>query len=227
MRISGALALGLSVGILVSGCSREAEPDPVGLWNLKFGASQASTGRIPTSLLRVEEVDGEIEAQLTSIRDRFLPVDDLRVEGATMSFAYGAYEYDLEIDGDLMTGTVVSPRGTEPVSGRRQVETMMYNRPEEFRTSRGGVIGHRVELAPPDDEPDPTAWVLSRVQAPRDLAFIVFLRNHTTAVAFVNAEDFEEELRAHAGQRVEITAVWVGEELRLETIEAAETETEG
>ncbi len=227
IRISGALVFALNLGIVVSGCSQEAEPDPVGVWNLKSGDSQASTGRIPTSLLQVEEVDGEIEAQLTSIRDRFLPVDDFLVEGATMSFAFGAYEYDLEIDGDLVTGTVVSPRGTEPVSGRRQVETLMYNRPEEFRTSRGGVIGHRVELAPPDDEPDPAAWVLSRVQAPKDLALIVFLRNHTTAVAFINAEDFEEELRTHAGQQVEITAVWEGEELRLESIEVAETETGG
>ncbi len=225
IRVSGALLLALSLGVSGAGCSREPAPDPVGVWNLKFGdQSQASTGRIPTSLLQVEEVDGELEAQLTSIRDRFLPVDEFVVEGTAMSFAFGAYEYDLEFDGDLITGTVVSPRGTEQVNGRRQVETMMYNRPEEFRTSRDGVIGHRVDLAPPDDEADPAGWVLSRVQAPKDLALIVFLRNYKTAVPFVNAEDFEEQLRAHAGQHVDITAVWEGEELRLESIGPAEGE---
>ncbi len=221
------MLLALGFLIPVSGCSTEAAPDPVGVWNLKFGdQSQASTGRIPTSLLKVEEVDGALVAELTSIRDRFLPVDDFLVEGNTVSFAFGAYAYDLVIDGDLMAGSVVSPRGTEQVNGRRQVETLMYNRPEEFRTSRDGVIGHRVDLAPPDDEPDPAAWVLSRVQSPRDLAFIVFLRNYRTAVPFVNAADFEEQLRAHAGQRVDITAVWEGEELRLERIAPAAPESD-
>ena len=225
--LAGAVLLTLGLGVSGAGFGQQADPDPVGIWDLKFGdQSQASTGRIPTSLLKVERVDGELEAQLTSIRDRFLPVDDLRVEGAAMSFAFGAYEYVLEFDGDLMTGSVVSPRGTEQVNGRRQAETLMYNRPEEFRTSRDGVIGHRVDLAPPEDEPDPAAWVLSRVQAPEDLALIVFLRNYRTAVRFVNAADFEEELRAHAGQRVDITAIWEGEELRLESIEAAAPENE-
>ena len=226
-KIANVLVLALSLGVGVFACSGEVTSGPVGVWNLKFGnQSQASTGRIPTSLLRVEEVDGELEAQLTSIRDRFLPVDDFYVEGSTVSFAFGAYEYDLEFDGDLMTGTVVSPRGTESVNGRRQVETLMYNHPEEFRTVRDGVIGHRVDLAPPESEPDPAAWVLSRVQTPEDLALIVFLSNYRTAVPFVNAANFEEELRAHAGQQVDITGVWEGEEIRLESIKASATETE-
>ena len=218
------LGLAAAVALGVSACSPAAEPDPgpVGLWNLKFGdQTRMSTGRIPTSLLRVEEVDGELEAQLTSIRDTFLPVEDLRVDGAAMSFYFGAYEYNLEFDGDRVIGTVVSPLGNQKVNGRRQGETMMYDSPEEFRTTREGVIGHRVDLAPPEDEQDPSAWVLSRVQNPEDLALIIILRRHKAAVSFINAEEFEEQLRAHAGQRVEITAVWEGEMLRLESIEAA------
>ena len=175
-------------------------------------------------LLRLEEIDGEIDGELTSVRDTFLPLDGLRVDGATMSFGFGAYEYDLELVGDRMTGTVVSPLGTQQVSGFRQVDSLMYNRPEEFRTSRQGVIGHRVELAPPEGEPDPAAWVLSRVQDPEDLALIVLLRNHANVIGFVNAGDFEEKLRAHAGRQVEITAIWAGEQLRLERIEAAQGE---
>ncbi len=217
-----ALAVALGVGLGVSGRTRQAEPDLVGVWNLKTGdQSEGLSGRVPTSLLRVELVDGALEGQLTSIRDRFVPVDDFRVKGAAISFAFGAYEYTLELDGDLMTGTVVSPFGTEPVTGRRQVD-LTYGSPEEFRTARQGTIGHRLELAPPDDEPDPAAWVLSRVQAPMDLA-IIFNRSwggQNSAVTFVNAEDFEEELRALAGQPVEITAVWEGEVLRLESIES-------
>ncbi len=220
-----AVATGLTLGLGIAACIQAAEPDPVGLWNLKFGEqSQRATGRIRTVLLRLEEVGGEIDGQLTSVRDTFLPIDGLRVDGAAISFGFGAYDYDLELDGDRVSGTVVSPLGTQQVSGFRQGETLMYNRPEEFRTSRQGVIGHRVELVPPEDEPDPAAWVLGRVQAPEDLALIVALRNHKAVIGFVNAGDFEEELRAHAGQQVEITAVWVGEELRLEHIESAHGE---
>ena len=173
-------------------------------------------------LLRLEEIDGEFEGELTSIRDTFLPVDGLRVAGGEMSFGFGAYEYTLELDGDRVTGTVVSPLGTQEVSGSRQDGTLMYDRPEEFRTQREGVIGHRIELAPPEEEQDPAAWVLGRVQSPEDLALIVFLSNHKVAVSFVNAEDFEMQLRAHAGQRVKITAVWEADKLRLESIEAAD-----
>ena len=217
-------AMGLVLG-LGAGCAPVAEQDPIGIWNLKFGEqSQRATGRIRTVLLRMDELGGELEAQLTSVRDTFLPVDRLRVEGAVVSFGFGAYEYDLELDGDLVSGTVVSPLGTQEIIGFRQGGTLMYNVPEEFRTSRQGVIGHRVELASPEDEPDPAAWVLGRVLVPEDLALIVFLRNHTTVISFVNAGDFETELRAYAGQRVEITAVWVGEQLRLERIVAAHGE---
>ena len=220
-----AVATGLTLGLGIAGCVQAAEPDPVGLWNLKFGEqSQRATGRIRTVLLRLEEVGGEIDGHLTSVRDTFLPIDGLRVDGAAISFGFGAYDYDLELDGDRVSGTVVSPLGTQQVSGFRQGETLMYNRPEEFRTSRQGVIGHRVERVPPEGEPDPAAWVLGRVQAPEDLALIVALRNHKAVIGFVNAGDFEEELKAHAGQQVEITAVWVGEELRLEHIEPAHEE---
>ncbi len=217
LAIGFALAIGTGVG-----CAPVVEQDPVGIWNLKFGEqSQRATGRIRTVLLRLEESDGSLNGELTTVRDTFLPVDGLRLDGADISFGFGAYDYDLELDGDLLSGTVVSPLGTQEVNGFRQGGSLMYNRPEEFRTSRQGLIGHRVELAPSEDEPDPAAWVLRRVQAAGDLALIVQLRNHTTVIGFVNAGDFEEELRAHAGQQVEVTAVWVGEQLRLERIAAA------
>lgn len=219
-----ALAIGLTLGLAVA-CAPATEQDPVGVWNLKFGEqSQRATGRIRTVLLRMDELDGALEAQLTTVRDTFLPVDALRVRGASVSFGFGAYEYDLELDGDRVSGTVASPLGTQQVSGFRQGGTLMYNVPEEFRTSRQGVIGHRVDHVPPEDEPDPAAWVLDRVQAPEDLAFIVALQNHKSVIGFVNARDFEDQLRAHAGQQVEITAVWVGEELRLERIAAPQGE---
>ncbi len=220
--LAGGFVLAMGIG---AGCAPVAQQDPVGIWNLKFGEqSQRATGRIRTVLLRLEESDGALDGQLTTVRDTFLPVDGLRRDGAGISFGFGAYEYDLEIDGDQLSGTVVSPLGSQKVNGFRQGEGLLYNRPEEFRTSRQGLIGHRVELAPPENEADAAAWVLSRVQAAEDLALIVPLRNHTAVIGFVNAEDFEEELRAHAGRQVEVTAVWVGEQLRLERIAAAHAE---
>lgn len=98
--------------------------------------------------------------------------------------------------------------------------TLLYvgDQPDEYHFTHSGVVGHRTDLQPPDDYPDPAGWVTERVDSPQDLALIVG-RRHKLAVEFTNPEAFEAELLAYAGQRVAISGIWVGERIRIERIE--------
>ena len=220
-----ALSLALSLGTGLSGCSEAPVQDPTGLWHLKSAdKTQRATGGIRTVLLRVDEVGEELRGQITSVRDTFLDFDGLRFDDGVMGFRFGAHEYTLELDGDQVAGTAVSPLGSQEISGTRQRDTLLYvgDRPPELTITRTGIIGHRIDLVPPEEEQDPTAWVLGRVRSPDELALIVFRRTHRVVVGFTNADEFQQQLRAHAGQQVRIAGVWIGDEIRLESIEAAD-----
>ncbi len=213
---------GLGAAALLAGaCSGSASVDPTGMWNLKSGdLTNRATGGVRTVLLRVQEVDGELEAEITSISGAFLPTQSFDYDDGVMSVKSGAYEYTLDIDGDDIEGTVVSPLGRQQIVGFRQYDTLLYvgDQPEEYQFTRTGIIGHRTELQPPEDASDPADWVTSRIESANDLALIVG-RRHKLAVEFTNAEEFEAELRAHAGQRVAISGVWVGERIRIEAVD--------
>ncbi len=219
---AGVALAGLGAAALVAGaCSGSASVDPTGMWNLKSGdLTNRATGGIRTVLLRVQEVDGELQAEITSIGGVFLPAQRFDYDDGVMSVKSGAYEYTLDIDGDDIGGTVVSPLGERQIVGFRQYDTLLYvgDEPEEYHFTRTGIIGHRTDLQPPDDHPDPAGWVIGRVDSPQDLALIVG-RRHRLAVEFTNAEEFEAELRAHAGQRVAVRGVWVGERIRIEAVD--------
>lgn len=200
--------------------SRAPEPDPVGIWNLAMrNLAERAVGGVQRELLRVEEVDGELRAEITAPNDRFLPVQGFRYEDGEMSVRFGVYEYDLRIDGDRVTGTMTSPVDTLDVTGARQ-SSLRYggDEPEDWVTTRTGVLGHRTAGAPPEEEADPAVWVRSRVDSPGDFALVV--RGH--AVPFTNAESFADELRALAGRRVSVRIRWVGERLEIQGIVAAE-----
>lgn len=191
--------------------------DPTGIWNLQMRSlAERAVGGVQHELLRVREVDGELRAEITAPNDRFLPVQEFRYGDGRMAVRFGVYEYTLEIDGDRVTGRMTSPVDTLEVTGARQ-ESRLYggDEPEEWVTTRTGVLGHRTEGAPPEDEPDPAAWVRSRVGSVRDLALIV----RGNVVTFTNPASFEDLLMAHAGRRVSVRARWVGEQLRIESIE--------
>ena len=50
-----------------------------------------------------------------------------------MFVEFGAYEYTLSLDGDRVTGTVVSPLGEFEIVGNRQDTGLLYvGEPEEF-----------------------------------------------------------------------------------------------
>ena len=198
-----------------------AEPNPVGVWNIRSrDMTDRATGGVRVVLLRVEEERGGLTAEITSIRNAFVPVDELRFERDTLHVAFGSYAYALHIAGDELAGTLVSPLGRQEVEGLRQHETLTYagDDPEAFRTTRPGVLGHRTLLEPPSDEADPGAWVRSRIDSIGDVALVVG-RRAKVAIAFANATDFEDELLRYAGEPVTVVGVWVGERLRIETIE--------
>ena len=223
---------GLAI-IVLAACtaSMEPEPDPVGTWNLKSSevpgrrlggqmmpAAAPSSGAGKTVVLKVEGADGELRAQMTSVADSLVGVDDFRLEDGTMFVEFGAYEYTLSLDGDRVTGTVVSPLGEFEIVGNRQDTGLLYvGEPEEFYTDHAGVVGHRTELAPPEDAEDPAAWVRERVHSAEDLALISRLGG--IAIEFTNTAEFEEELLGYAGQRVRVAGTWRGEKIEIDTIE--------
>ncbi len=225
----------LTIIVVVGGgaCTGSMQPerDPVGTWNLKSSeipgrrlggetmpVAKPSSGAGKTVLLKVEEAEGELRAQMTSISDSLLEVDAFRVEDGTMFVEFGAYEYTLSLDGDRVTGNVVSPLGEFVIEGTRQDTGLLYvGEPEEFYTNHPGVVGHRTELAPPEDAEDPAAWVRERVQSAEDLALISDLGG--IALEFTNPGEFEEELLGYAGQEVEVSGTWRGEKIEIDTIE--------
>ena len=199
------------------GVSGGGGADAVGIWNLKTSLlADRPTKGVRASLLKVEDRGGQLSAQITSIRNTFLDVQEFQISGDRMFVRFGAYRYDLEVDGDEVSGTVSSPAGTQQVEGVRQASMLFVGEtPEPFSSTRVGTIGHRTSFAPPADEPDPVGWLRSRVQAPSDFALIV---RDGVAVTFTNPEAFSDQLLNYAGKRVDFTGTWVGDKLRIEGI---------
>jgi hypothetical protein len=220
-RTTALTALVVVGAVLLPARPAHAQGDPVGVWNIRSrDMTDRATGGVRVVLLRVQEAGGELAAEITSIRNAFTPVEEFEHERGRMRVVYGSYEYRLRIEGDELTGTLVSPLGTQEVEGVRQNETLTYvgDVPDPFRTTRPGVIGHRTLLEPPQGEGDPAGWVRSRIDSVGDLALIVG-RRAKVAIEFTNAEEFADDLVRHAGQPVTVLGVWVGERLRIERIE--------
>jgi hypothetical protein len=181
-----------------------------------------ATGGVRVVLLRVAPAERGFDAEITSIRNTFMPVEEFSYDGGEMRVVFGSYEYRLRVDGEELSGTLVSPLGTQPVEGMRQHRTLMYigDEPAEFHTIRPGILGNSSGLVPPNDEPDPRGWMRSRIASVDDVALVVGNRVRVP-VQFTNARDFERQLLELAGTRVTVRATWVGERLELESIEAA------
>jgi hypothetical protein len=201
----------------------EAQSSPVGVWNIQSNdMTDRATGGVRVVLLRVEQQGRDLAAEITSIRNTFMPVDEIRYDDGTMHVSYGSYEYTLRVDGDRLTGTMTSPLGTQEVEGQRQHRTLMYVGDEgiEFRTRRTGVLGLAADNSgPATDDPNPKAWVTSRMTSVDDLALLN--GRARVPVRFANAQDFEAQLRDLAGSRVTVVGTWVGEKILIESIEVA------
>lgn len=219
---AGALAVALILLLAVVSPAAAQSSTPEGIWNLQMrNLAQRATGGVQHKLLRIQTVDGELRGELTSPRNDFLEVDEFGFSGGDIHFYFGAYEYELRFQGDRMTGVMRSPIDTLEVDGTRQ-ETILYtgDEPESWVTTRTGVLGHRTDLAPPDDSADPHEWVRSRAESLDDLALVL----RGVPVSFANARDFEEELWRLAGRRVSVVGAWDGEKLRIDEIAAASAE---
>jgi hypothetical protein len=197
--------------------------DPTGVWNIQSNdMTDRATGGVRVVLLRVEQQGRDLAAEITSIRNTFMPVDEIRYDEGTMHVSYGSYEYTLHVDGDRLTGTMTSPLGTQEVQGQRQHRTLMYVGDEgiEFRTRRTGVLGLAADNSgPATDDPNPKAWVTSRMSSVDDLALLN--GRARVPVRFANARDYEAQLRELAGSRVTVVGTWVGDKILIESIEVA------
>ncbi len=189
----------------------------VGIWNLQTrNLTQRATGGVRNVLLRIDESEGELRAQVTSPRNYFMDVTGFRFDGRRMVVQYGSYEYDLELEGDGLDGTMTSPVASVRVIGTRQ-EGLMYggDAPARYVATRTGSLGHVTKLLPPDGEANPGEWVRSRLESIDDVALVL----RGIPVSFVNPDEFEQQLRVFAGQRVAVTGEWVGVRYRIHEIE--------
>jgi hypothetical protein len=202
---------------LAAAGSVAAQNSPIGVWNIQSNdMTDRATGGIRIVLLRVEQQGRDLAAEITSIRNTFMPVDEIRYDDRTMHVSFGSYEYTLRVDGDRLTGTVESPLGTQQVEGQKQHRTLMYVGDEgiAFRTQRTGVLGLATDTSgPADDDPNPRDWVTSRMGSVDDLALLN--GRARVPVRFANAREHEARLRELAGARVTIVGVWVGEKIRI------------
>jgi len=209
------VALGLATGVHAQ--------SPVGVWNIQSNdMTDRATGGVRVVLLRVEQQGRDLAAEITSIRNSFMPVDEIQYHDGTLHVSYGSYEYTLRVNGDRLTGTMTSPLGTQEVEGQKQHRTLMYVGDEgiEFRTRRTGVLGLAADNSgPASDDPNPKAWVTSRISSVDDLALLN--GRARVPVQFANARDYEAQLRELAGSRVTIVGTWVGDKILIESIEVA------
>jgi hypothetical protein len=230
MYVTMAVAMTSSAEVL--GQERAANSDSLeGVWNLRMQSlTERPTRGLRSVLLRIVETadaseDAGLVMELTNLRNQFVPVSDFNFDDETrrLTLQYSVYAYDLTIGPDgTLSGTIESPFGVQQVAGRRQaLDDLRYAGEDEppFSATRPGVIGHISEYAPPDDVTDPGDWVRSRISGSDDWALIP---RDGISIGFTNADEFSEILTKNAGQRVDLTFVWVGE--KMEIVEIAPTQ---
>jgi len=197
-----------------------AQSSAVGVWNIRSrDMTDRATGGIRSVLLRIQNAGNGLAGEMTAVSNRFLPVEQMRVEGKSIHVVFGSYEYNLETEGEEISGTVESPFGIQQVFGLRQYRGVMYvgDVSEEFQTTRPGVIGLSSGIEPPTGV-NPTSWVREQISSVDDLALIVGSRARVP-VAFTNAREFKDELLANVGRNVSMLAVWVSDQLQILSID--------
>jgi hypothetical protein len=196
------LCASASSAALVSAPS--AAQDPVGIWNLRIRVGNIGEG-YRTVLVRVERRGDTLVAQASGVTPDLRDVEDFSYKGETLRFASGAYEYELVVKGDTVTGSVTSPSGRQEVTGTRQQGLGFGGDvPEVLRKTWTGVIGHRNEGPPPTEAPDAVAWLRQRVKSADD----VVLWQRRVPIGFANVETYQQSLIEHAGKPVVIEGAW-------------------
>jgi hypothetical protein len=214
MRVRFAAVL---LGVLVSAVLTSGQEDPVGVWNLRIRVGNIGEG-YRTVLVRVERRGDGLSAQASGVTPDFRDVEDFSYKAETLRFATGAYEYELVVKGDSVTGSVTSPAGTQDVTGTRQTGLGFGGDvPEVLRKTWNGVIGHRTEGPPPADAPDPAAWLASRVKAADDIV----LWQRRVAVGFTNPERHRATLLGYAGKAVIVDGAWRTDRIEITSVTIA------
>ena len=207
------LALFLTIVLVVR---VSAQDDPVGVWNLRIRVGNIGEG-YRTVLVRVERRDDALAAQASGVTPDLRDVEDFRYEDNTLRFATGAYEYELVVKADTVTGSVTSPSGRQEVSGARQSGLGFGGDvPEVLRKTWSGVIGHRTEGPPPSDVADPAGWLAQRMKGPDD----VVLWQRRVPVGFANADRYRATLVEYAGKTVVIDGAWRTDRIEIATVKA-------
>jgi hypothetical protein len=190
---------------------------PTGIWNLRIRVGNIGEG-YRTVLVRVERRGETLVAQASGVTPELRDVEDFSYDAGTLRFASGAYEYELVIRGDTLSGTVTSPAGKQEVTGTRQAGLGFGGDvPEVLRKTWNGVIGHRTEGLPPPDAPDRVAWLTQRARSADD----VVLWQRRVPVGFVNAGDYQQALIELAGTPVVIEGTWRTDRIEITSVTMA------
>jgi len=207
------------LAISAAGQAQESRSEVVGVWNIQAESrTERPTGGVRNVILVVSETNGELSAKITNLRNDFVPLADFsyNYESKRIQLWYGAYHYNLKLDGARLEGTVYSPAGELTAHGARQAEGDFRYRGmsvQPFETNRTGVIGHLNAFLPPEEALDPNRWILDRIESPDEWALVV--GDGALAIGFSNASEFESELRRLAGLEVGLEGVWIGERLKI------------
>jgi hypothetical protein len=205
------------IGVLASAVLAPAQEDPVGVWNLRIRVGNIGEG-FRTVLVRVERRGDRLMAQASGVTPDLRDVEDFSYAADTLRFATGAYEYELVVKGDTVTGTVTSPAGRQDVTGTRQAG-LGYGGdvPEVLRKTWTGVIGHRTDGMPPPNAPDPVEWLASRLKTADDIV----LWQRRVAVAFTNGDQHRATLVGYAGKSVVVDGAWRTDRIEIASVTAA------
>jgi hypothetical protein len=211
----GRTLLAAGVALACSGVVAAAQ-EPAGLWNLKIRPDSQGPP-VRTVLLKVEQADGKLRAQVSGLRNDLRPADKVAFESGSLVVEYGAYTYTLKLEGDELHGTVTSPTGTQHVDGARQKTLSFYgDAPPPLTKEWTGVLVPR-SGPPPQGEADPVSWVKARAARAEDL--VLWARR--TPIEFTNASAFADVLMQQAGRTVTIAGTWKTDRIEIDQIKPA------
>ena len=169
------------------------DQDPTGNWKMTIKVGHVGEG-LRTVILEITQEGDGYRGQLTSMQNRMTDADEVTFDGQTLTVWYGSYEYELKIEGDSASGTVMSPAGTQNVTANRQ-ESQLF--------------------AGDTPEPYQKTW-RGKVEKQEDGYAIVTRRN---TFHFVNAGAFDEQLSSFVDQDAVITGLWRIDKIEILAIE--------
>ena len=185
------------VALLLTTLLLPVDQDPTGNWKMTIKVGHLGEG-LRTVILEITEEDEDegdgYKGQLTSMQNRMTDADEVTFDGETLTVWYGSYEYELKIEGDTASGSVISPAGTQDVTANRQTSQLFAgDAPEAYQKTWRGTVEKQED------------------------GYAIVTRRNT--FNFINADAFEEQLSSFVDQDATITGLWRIDKIEILAIE--------